>query len=45
MTPLTDYIVFLLKDRPMQADASREAARLSIRPDWAKHYFEVMKHG
>lgn len=45
MSPLTDYIIFPLKTRPMRVDASREAVRLSIRPDWAKHYFEVLRNG
>lgn len=44
MSPLTAYIIFLLRIRPARVDASREAARLSIRPDWAKHYFEVLRH-
>jgi len=39
---LTDFIVFILRERPNRAAAGVEAKRLGVRIDWARYYFEVM---
>lgn len=41
-TPLTDYLVYLLKTRPTREQAGKEARRLGIKITWARYYFEIM---
>lgn len=41
-SPLTTYIIHLLRDKPDRSSAGKEARRLGVRLDWAEYYWRVM---
>jgi hypothetical protein len=43
MSPLTDFILFLLKSPRSKAEAGQEARRLNIRLDYAEFYWRVVR--
>jgi len=43
MSPLTDFILFLLKSPRSKAEAGQEARRRNIRLDYAEFYWRVVR--
>lgn len=41
--PLTEYILYLLKEPRTRSDAGQEARRLGVRLDWAEEYWRTMR--
>ena len=43
MSPLTDFLIFLLKSPRSKAEAGQEARRLGIRLDYAEFYWRGVR--